>query len=147
MRLIDADKLIEELGIEERCSECQYVDGISCAGNFVDACMAIFDAPTVKTEGDTISRQAAIDAVMETEPYLGAENIVYQRTDDVIANINKLPSAQPERKTGKWIEHNPHKWGLGIKYECSECGYEVDCEEPNFCPNCGADMRGETWEH
>lgn len=50
-------------------------------------------------------------------------------------------TAQPERKMGKWIEHNPHKWGLGIKYECSECGYEVDCEEPNYCPNCGADMR------
>ena len=45
------------------------------------------------------------------------------------------------RKRGEWIEHNPHKWGLGIKYECSECGYEVDCEEPNFCPNCGSDMR------
>ena len=45
---------------------------------------------------DLISRQAAIDAVMETEPYIGTENIIYQRTDDVIANINKLPSVQPE---------------------------------------------------
>ena len=45
---------------------------------------------------DCISRQAAIDAVMETEPYIGTENIIYQRTDDVISNINKLPSAQPE---------------------------------------------------
>lgn len=63
MRLIDADKLIEELGIEERCSECQYVDGIRCAGNFVDACMAIFDAPTVKAEDDAISRQAVLDII------------------------------------------------------------------------------------
>lgn len=57
--------------------------------------------------------------------------------------IDNAPTIE-ERKKGKWIEHNPHKWGLGVKYECSECGYEVDCEEPNFCPNCGADMRGET---
>lgn len=52
---------------------------------------------------DLIDRQAAIDAVMETEPYLGTENIVYQRTDDVVANINKLPSVQPERKTSEWL--------------------------------------------
>lgn len=48
-----------------------------------------------------------------------------------------------ERKKGKWIEHNPHKWGLGIVFECSECGETIDCEPSNFCPNCGADMRGD----
>lgn len=48
---------------------------------------------------------------------------------------------QPERKKGMWIEHNPHKWGLGIVFECSECGEKIDCEPSNFCPNCGADMR------
>ena len=58
--------------------------------------------------------------------------------------ISELPSAQ--HKKGKWIEHNPHKWGLGIIFECSECGYEMDCEEPNYCPSCGADMRGESDE-
>ena len=45
-----------------------------------------------------------------------------------------------ERKKGKWIEHNPHKWGLGIVFECSECGEKIDCEPSNFCPNCGAEM-------
>ena len=48
---------------------------------------------------------------------------------------------EPERKKGWWIEHNPHKWGLGIVFECSECGEKIDCEPSNFCPNCGADMR------
>ena len=60
-----------------------------------------------------------------------------------INTIRDLPSAQPERKTGKWIEHNPHKFGLGIVFECSECGEEIECEEYNYCPNCGADMREE----
>lgn len=32
-------------------------------------------------------------------------------------------------------------WWEGIR--CSECG-QVDWTKPNFCPNCGADMRG--WE-
>ena len=47
----------------------------------------------------------------------------------------------PERKKGKWI-YNTY---------CSECGWanQVEpgfigpAEEFNFCPNCGADMRGE----
>ena len=45
-----------------------------------------------------------------------------------------------QRKKGMWIEHNPHKWGLGIVFECSECGEKIDCEPSNYCPNCGAEM-------
>lgn len=55
--------------------------------------------------------------------------------------VLNAPTIEPERKKGKWIEHNPHKWGLGIVFECSECGEKIDCEPSNFCPNCGADMR------
>lgn len=46
-------------------------------------------------------------------------------------------------KRGKWrfteklILGNPYG-----SYQCSECMYHVPCEE-NYCPNCGADMRGE----
>lgn len=69
---------------------------------------------------DLIGRQAAIDAVMETEPYIGTENIVYQRTDDVIANINKLPSVQPEVircKDCKRYDAHKHRckwWNHGV---------------------------------
>lgn len=49
--------------------------------------------------------------------------------------IEALPSAQPERKTGKWID-------IGSGQECSCCheiqyGYD---NYRNFCSNCGADM-------
>lgn len=60
-----------------------------------------------------------------------------------IVQIHNAPTIEPERKKGKWIEHNPHKWGLGIVFECSECGEKIDCEPSNFCPNCGARMEGE----
>lgn len=54
---------------------------------------------------------------------------------------------EPERKKGKWIEADS-QCGIG----CPFCGTPVDdfCNsidyinlsyEPNFCPNCGADMR------
>lgn len=42
-----------------------------------------------------------------------------------------------ERPKGKWIK-NPLQ---GLK-DCSVCHY-VSIEPKNYCPNCGADMRGE----
>lgn len=48
-----------------------------------------------------------------------------------------------ERKNGRWI------WKTGDIYRCSECNVDSRVaefmEEPiyNFCPYCGADMRGE----
>ena len=103
---------------------------------------------------DLIRRQAAIDAVKKNtfrltfaeeqncEGHVAwSANAVY--SDVIEGALLELPSAQPERKTGKWIEHNPHKFGLGIVFECSECGEEIECEEYNYCPNCGADMREE----
>lgn len=42
-----------------------------------------------------------------------------------------------KRKTGKWIYTPTEPLG----YICSEC--KKGCCRYNFCPNCGADMRGE----
>ena len=48
-RLIDAYALMETLGIAEECEYCQYSYGGFCSksSDFVDACEAIADAPTV----------------------------------------------------------------------------------------------------
>ena len=51
--------------------------------------------------------------------------------NDNICACNKYkPSAQPERKTGKWI----------VYYECPKCG-EITKDFMEYCPFCGADMR------
>lgn len=49
-----------------------------------------------------------------------------------------------ERPQGKWLEHNSYF------HKCSKCqkivGFdyiEQEGEMFNFCPNCGADMRGD----
>ena len=56
------------------------------------------------------------------------------------ALINMQPTVQPERKVGKWTEDNA----------CEFCGfkpwYERDIHTLSYCPNCGADMRGEQYE-
>ena len=50
--------------------------------------------------------------------------------------IERQPTIE-ERKTGKWIYAPTEPLG----YICSEC--KKGCCRYNFCPNCGADMRGE----
>lgn len=87
---------------------------------------------------DLISREAALNCYHDWVDQYGDVH-----TPDEIPEyraIEALPSAQPERKRGKWIDYaNSH-------CECSVChtkwSYfqnEVECFE--FCPNCGADMR------
>ena len=65
---------------------------------------------------------------------------------ELFGNSERLPSAQPERKKGEWIEVDDHY--NRISGRCSVCGweallYETDVVGMDFCPNCGADMRGE----
>lgn len=61
--------------------------------------------------------------------------------------IRRMPTIE-ERKTGKWIGHKLQNGLDSIDEDtCSECGErfyqiaETGCAW-NYCPNCGADMRG-----
>ena len=46
-----------------------------------------------------------------------------------------------ERPKGEWIMDNEHTKNPLLWYKCNLCG--VYHSPTNFCPNCGADMRGE----
>lgn len=55
---------------------------------------------------------------------------------EVRMRVNEMPSADVvERKRGRWLNK-------GRKICCSECG-RVNFSKPNFCDECGADMREE----
>ena len=96
---------------------------------------------------DYISRQAAIDAMTEfykdllgdEEPKLDERTALYV---DLKLLVERLPSAQPERKSGKWILV---KGSNGKDYhKCSKCLHTQDITGvKNYCAVCGADMRGE----
>ena len=58
-------------------------------------------------------------------------------------NKTRLLIPQPERKKGKWIDETFKPWGLvHHPYKCDQCGEHSEADS-DFCPNCGADMRGE----
>lgn len=103
---------------------------------------------------DLISRQAAIDALkkivfthlFECGEYIGEDTressiMNAEKALDVIEN---LPSAETERKKGKWLFHIDDLFPEESTQECSVCHEEesVKIQNDNFCPNCGADMRG-----
>ena len=47
--------------------------------------------------------------------------------------------ALEERPQGKWLTHQT---GYLLWEECDQCRAQVGTVGMNFCPNCGADMRG-----
>jgi hypothetical protein len=69
---------------------------------------------------------------------------IYGLIDHLIANGVTI-EAEPV-KHGRWIEH---EWAeeenrfLISNFECSTC-HDWESKTSDFCPNCGADMRGET---
>ena len=98
---------------------------------------------------DLISRQAAIDALDKR-----FDKIPMEQTTEILKlrkDLRGLPSIQSEQKRGRWI-YGEDEYGID-GYHCDKCGFFVPwdythkfinyIEDYNFCPSCGADMRGE----
>ena len=105
-----------------------------------------------KNNDDLISRQTAIDALGGNEPVgdpskMDDDDVVKMWERIRIINIiNKLPSAQPKPRKGKWIPIGEIDADGNQYYNCSAC----QCGETHspkvevyYCWNCGADMREE----
>lgn len=116
---------------------------------------------------DCISRQAVLEVLKKNryrfnisqEGYcegkvLWSENLI---KDDACKEIEQLPSVTPKEKIGRWREDaNKIDAQFGRHtYICSECGkyaeYFISGTEvwwdrikPNYCPNCGCRMRGDS---
>ena len=71
---------------------------------------------------------------------------VMKRIDEIREKMERLPSAEPERKKGKW-EYLQYDGNQRIgNWHCSVCRNilifgGITHEHAKFCPNCGADMR------
>lgn len=87
---------------------------------------------------DCISRQAAIEALDKR-----FDSIPIEQTTEILLlrkDLRDLPTAEPQRIKGKWALQSDDYYEY---YECDQCGIAVGIDDiRNFCPNCGADMRG-----
>ena len=81
-------------------------------------------------DNSLIKRQDAIDATWFEPSYTDPLNVLTEVRD----RLKVLPSAQPERKKGKWI----YTW-YGKEYRCSICG-GIMIGTPKYCSDCGAEM-------
>lgn len=104
----------------------------------------------IPNNSDTISRRWAIDKITKRLYETAFNNIgIKQNIDETLVDVaenrlenwfDELPSVQPERKKGTWTDDA----------SCPFCGfqpwYEKDIHTLSFCPNCGADMRGDKHE-
>ena len=97
----------------------------------LDAVRVIDELPSVEPEkcGDCISREAVLKIIAD-------KCKVIRTYPEAYGAVKRLPTVEPERKTGKWIDgkcdrcgtHAPF-WEMATTYYCSE-----------YCPKCGSKM-------
>lgn len=92
---------------------------------------------------DLIRRQDAIEALIQ-EFYSNVDDYISEK--QAVHAIDSLPSAQPERKRGEWIDYTEDGY-----VECPFCHSATNCDgnkdELHFCFSCGADLKGEDNEN
>lgn len=147
-----ADLLDNLIGMVEDNQESDYDDALKMA---IEA---------LRPDGDTISRQAAIDALWKALfEYEDKTEKQFQESEELdvgdwiqhrifvqnMSDIDRqvildLPSTQRE---GKWMFSPDHAEGI-----CTSCHYKIYGRPYqntylivpfNYCPNCGAEMKGE----
>lgn len=96
----------------------------------------------LSAEGEYIKKEDAINLTWREPTYTDPLNVLTEVRD----GLNDLSTYSfHDREKGEWIEVIDHESEISKTwhYECSVCSKPNPCmEEPNFCPNCGADMRG-----
>ena len=108
----------------------------------------IMSIPSAEPCDDCISRKEVQDYIAKyLSQYLYDD--IRSAVETIDAYIGDMPSVQPIRPKGEWIAQDIHN--CHTKFKCSNCGiihdfmhlYGEPTADYTFCPNCGADMRGE----
>ena len=105
----------------------------------------------IPSKEDAISREELLARIDEERKHLldikmdGAEHILVHHARRIIED---MPSVTPQPKMGKWeVIRKEYEFMGGVVNEpqgckCSNCGGIVKFKS-DFCPVCGADMRGD----
>ena len=100
--------------------------------------MAKLEIPVVVNMGEI---ESLIDEIKHLQTYklFPEDEQILINSDDVIKIFmnHVRVNIEPEPKKGHWIKIH---WKA---FRCSECN-KISEYSTDFCPNCGADMRGES---
>ena len=86
-----------------------------------------------------------VEEFMESYKVVDVEHVYSNGVEFVpIYRMRQWFQHQPERKKGKWIYTHPYS-AINCS-SCHHCSWSMPYEDLvksfNYCPNCGADMRG-----
>lgn len=93
---------------------------------------------------DLINRQAVINAIANT--IVNGESLGYGLAEEIVSEITSVENKGEDRPKGHWIYPSyPNNYPYMWKSICSNCntGFPTINKDYKYCPNCGADMRGE----
>lgn len=88
---------------------------------------------------DAIKKKDVRMKLIDEDALIKKLELLQDAVDQILCEVRDAQAIE-ERKTGSWIyEHNEDGWK--IWYKCSECGKSFSYAG-NYCPECGAKMRG-----
>lgn len=88
--------------------------------------------------GDYIERDKLLDEIEAAKENGGMGAVVAGTLLRYIKRAESIEVRPVVRGRWRWVGQD--KWN--DCYECSQCG-KMNTDNSNFCPNCGADMKGE----
>ena len=121
--------------------------------NYEELVKALRSASTVSTAWEKLMHDAAaaIEALQAEVEELKAKKMkLAENSLRFVGKVRELDKRRLEPKRGKWVEETTTYAGPGLSnYKCSLCGKICGTwrrglkpsELPNWCGNCGADMR------
>lgn len=92
-------------------------------------------------DADTLMDILADRLIKVSERY-GVDSAVAGAVSGAMGLVDAKSTIKPERKTGRWIGTTEDWRQQIVWWKCSECGMDVSTQY-KYCPDCGADMRGE----
>ena len=114
---------------------------IAYESDFAEAKQMAIEALKKEPSEDCISREYILGEAFASDEY-NRDTKSFDLPVVSVSDIEDAPSVVPSREEGEWV----HLAGIG--YRCSNCNEYTKSEKPfhkpkgNYCPNCGARMKG-----